>query len=83
MVESALLYGNKVGDYVQSYDRILARDQPRSKEWIKLERSISQVVLKQYIGNDEGIFVKQSKPYNIISNFPQEILPLREFDRRH
>jgi hypothetical protein len=35
---------------------------------IKLDRSKSMALMKLYINNDEGIYVKQSKPYNIISN---------------
>lgn len=30
-----------------------------------------------YSPNDEGVFVKQYKPYNIITNNPHQITPLR------
>jgi|JI9StandDraft_1071089.scaffolds.fasta_scaffold793675_1 hypothetical protein len=37
--------------------------------------------MKLYINNDEGIYVKQSKPYNIISNEPHEINELRRYPK--
>lgn len=44
-----------------------------------LERSKSVALMKLYINNDEGVYVKQERPYNIISNEPQEIRELRKF----
>lgn len=38
-------------------------------------------LMKLFINNDEGVYVKQSKPYNIISNEPHMINELRRYPK--
>jgi hypothetical protein len=44
-------------------------------------RSKSSAAIKRYYENDEGIFMRQSRAYNIISGYPSEVHNLRVFPK--